>query len=550
MDGQRITWTVSESYRALFSASVLDGIVSGSIVSRETVARRLANRRVSLLELVPEHLPDIYVKAYSIRPGRLYRSVLKPYGLKEWRVARALGERGIRTCPPIALGVEKRRGFYRRTYFITEAVPESMTLKEYMERHAGERDAARRLVDGFAAFAAGIRRVGIMHSDFHWGNVLVVIRDSAPCFYLIDLHNVTLLPRPIRDGGVSNLALLNASFFGKIPARTHLDFLRVYLKDMLRKRKDFFRFRNRVRSKTEKLLARRWKKHAGRSLHVNKYFAAVAVNGLRGYARRDGRMSGVLRLMQSPDGLFAEPQAAVIKDSRTTSSLVRRERDGICGFHLKRFNIKSPLYGLVNSVRLSRARKGWYAAHGMLARDVPTPRPIMYLEQRSRTGLLGRSYLLTELIPSALTLEDYIAARFTGLSHIRKLELVREIAVRVRTMHERGIGHGDLKAKNVLVQERDGGGINIFFVDLDSVRIADRLSFRRRCRDIARLNCSFPDRGLVSETHRLYFLKCYLGRAGRAELKRTWNRVLLYTGRKLRASGRSFYGGRQSEKQS
>jgi hypothetical protein len=68
----------------------------------------------------------------------------------------------------------------------------------------------------------------------------------------------------------------------------------------------------------------------------------------------------------------------------------------------------------------------------------------------------------------------------------------------------------------------------------------DRLSFRHRCRDIARLNCSFLNTAVVSKTHRFCFLKYYLGRTKRRDLKKAWDTVMFFTELKLRKSGRSF----------
>jgi tRNA A-37 threonylcarbamoyl transferase component Bud32 len=177
----------------------------------------------------------------------------------------------------------------------------------------------------------------------------------------------------------------------------------------------------------------------------------------------------------------------------------------------------------------------------MEVREVPTPQPLLYLEQR-RFRALFKSYFVTEMISGAQTLDSCVTAGFVHFILGQKLSLVRNIALHVKLMHERGICHGDLKAKNILVQEQGEGQIKVFFVDLDAVRVADKLTFRHRCRDIARLNCSFLNTAVVSMTHRLYFLKCYLGRVRRKDLKTAWDTVMFFTERKLHKSGRSFTG--------
>lgn len=544
MPGKDITWTVDPQYESLFTPLILSDIVSGKIVSEEKVKRELAGRRVSFISLKPDNLPDVYLKACSIPPARIFRSFISPYGLKEWRMAQELTNKGIQTCLPIALGMVKRWGLYRNIYYITEAVPHSMTLKEYIEKYGpegkrGQFHKGKDLIDQFADFVAGIRRVGVLHSDFHWGNVLIRFSDDgSPFFYLIDLHNVRLKKALSHKEGLSNLALLNASLLGKVPTRAQINFLKEYLKNLKKKREDFFRIRSRVKHDTEMLLVKKWKKLARRCLGENRYFTKVKISGLKGSAKR-AEANALIRLMQDPDGLFFKQNAMVIKNSRTTASLLLVSDEKGSGIYLKRFNAKGIFYILKNMFRRSRAKKVWYASNSMVAREIPTPQPYMYIEER-KTRALFRSYFVTEMIHGARSLDTYVAESFLDLPRQQKMAFVRTVALNVRKMHARGIRHGDLKAINILVQELGRGAGNIFFVDLDAARLADHVSFRYRCRDLARLNSSLLNTGIVSKTQRLYFLKSYLGRAGRKELKKTWATVMFFTGRKLRQSGKIF----------
>ena len=98
--------------------------------------------------------------------------------------------------------------------------------------------------------------------------------------------------------------------------------------------------------------------------------------------------------------------------------------------------------------------------------------------------------------------------------------------------------HCDLKATNILVDA--GDKINIYFIDLDAIKVSDSLLSAQRAKDLARLNCSFLDTSFLSRSYRLYFLKSYIGRVKRKELKKTWDSVMLFTERKLEKSKREF----------
>ncbi len=100
--------------------------------------------------------------------------------------------------------------------------------------------------------------------------------------------------------------------------------------------------------------------------------------------------------------------------------------------------------------------------------------------------------------------------------------------------------HGDLKAKNILVAADSRAGEQFWFIDLDATRLRASAPLSERCRDLARLNCSFLNTALVSRTHRLFFLQCYIEGDPQAGLKDAWKTVLEFSWRKLLKSGREF----------
>jgi tRNA A-37 threonylcarbamoyl transferase component Bud32 len=119
-----------------------------------------------------------------------------------------------------------------------------------------------------------------------------------------------------------------------------------------------------------------------------------------------------------------------------------------------------------------------------------------------------------------------------------KLQFIKEVAIQVKQLHDCGIMHCDLKATNILVNA--GDKIKIYFTDLDAIKVSDSLFSAERAKDLARLNCSFLDTAFLSRCYRLYFLKSYLGRVKRKELKKYWDSVMLFTELKLEKSKREF----------
>jgi hypothetical protein len=225
-----------------------------------------------------------------------------------------------------------------------------------------------------------MRRAGILHRDFHWGNILIrTADDGAPQFYLIDLHQVRLRPALSNREGLSNLALLSAALWGNVPSRSQINFLKAYCKNLLLRRESFLQARDAVQEQSTGLLREKWKKHGGRCRHENKYFKKIKTGTCRGYARRDCPDS-MLRLIENPDLLFSRPEVLLLKDSRTTASLLLPAGATGPGIYVKRYNKKNPWSVVKRTVTGSRARRVWQASHAMTARDIPTPQSLLYLE--------------------------------------------------------------------------------------------------------------------------------------------------------------------------
>jgi serine/threonine protein kinase len=92
------------------------------------------------------------------------------------------------------------------------------------------------------------------------------------------------------------------------------------------------------------------------------------------------------------------------------------------------------------------------------------------------TTVDGAPWLAMELIDGE-PLTQYCERRGLGLD--ARLALLADVARAVAHMHTRGIVHGDLKPKNILVCERDGRPV-VKVIDLGSARIAGQDDHARR----------------------------------------------------------------------
>jgi serine/threonine protein kinase len=260
----------------------------------------------------------------------------------------------------------------------------------------------------------------------------------------------------------------------------------------------------------------------------------------RGSVRGSPANPELLEFLQDPDRAFSDPSSTIIKDSNTTSSctvspIIGGEQKS---FHIKRFNYQNTFYALKYLFRTSRAKRVWKVAQNLIASNIPTPLPISFLEQR-QGRLLIKSFFISKNIDRALPLNRAIhelEACRSSRNTSQKKRLIQQVAYLVRSLHECGICHRDLKASNILVQKNPGQIQKLYLTDLDSARLQTRVRAKERIRDLARLNASLFYTKSLSTADRIRFLRDYLRtRSPRdAKLHLYWKAIAKHTLKKLR----------------
>jgi serine/threonine protein kinase len=233
-----------------------------------------------------------------------------------------------------------------------------------------------------------------------------------------------------------------------------------------------------------------------------------------GFVKRNLATPRLLEFLNDPDRAFTDPASTIIKDSTTTSSCTVPHilEGGQGSLHIKRYNYQSRSYVLKNLFRSSRAKRVWKASQKLVSCNIPTPLPVSFLEKR-RGRLLVKSFFISQKIDGALDLNTAFQQLQTDGSAQdtkQKKLLIHQVAYLIRSLHDCGICHRDLKASNILVQKNSQQMGKLYLVDLDSARIQKEIPKKGRIRDLTRLNTSlFYNTGL-SATDRLRFLHNYL----------------------------------------
>ena len=495
-------------------------------------------------------LPDraFFVKHYRCRRFReVVRHVFRASAARrEWRKAEEVVRRGIATIRPVAWGQEIRGGLVGDNYFVSEAIPRTCSLEEWVaeqlpQRPPRMRSALRRLllVD-VARFVAAIHQAGIWHNDFHAGNVLV---QSAPAesdgggsarsfqMYLIDLPGVRFSKPLDWPASRDSLVMFNSDWWERTSRGERWRFWQTYLAgrpglDLPDLRSAAEQLDRRSREFARRNLRRRDR----RALRINREYVAVRRQSGEAYGVRDLAEDELVRILEDPEDLLWRNLDRPVKLDHG-GVMVEAELpliDRTVHVAYKCYRPRNWWKAVCGLFRRGRAPRGWYLGQALLQRRMATARPLALWQPRGGR-FRQQGYLAVEWLDGAENLHLY-GWRIAGLPPAERLRRAGRCAESlgrlIGRMHAWQIAHGDLKGSNLLVREHDQG-VETYLIDVEDVRISARLGTKRLLADLARLAVSIEAHPWVTRTVRCRFFRAYVGQfpPGSVAWKPLWHLV-------------------------
>lgn len=508
-----------------------------------------------------------FVKRYRSRDARSLgrRALLASPARREWSRTAEVARRQVPTARSLAVGESRGLGLAHDDYLITEAIPQSVTVEDFVDRvlpqaAPSERVRTRqKLAQALAEFLAATHQAGVMHDDLHAGNMLIrwdasdfqAIDERLPELFLIDLPSVRFSGALDWRRSRQSLAMFSASWRGRasrtdlwrffvayLAARPDLGLLepRELARDTWRRGERHFRGVLRGRDR--------------RCERENRDFQVFGNSKFRGHAIVGVAPELGRALADDPESPIRDHFDQVAKIGH--GSIVTRGEWSIDGqptaIAYKRTRAKAWWKRLLGLPRPSRATRGWRMANALRSRGIPTARPLLVLEPKRWWALERRAgYLATAWIEDALDLHLY-AWRIEKLDPVTRRDRVRRLAESlgrlVGRLHAWGFEHRDLKGCNILVRERSGG-VDCLLIDVDGVRFAKRGQERKQADNLARLSTSARLHPWITRADRVRFLRAYSRELGlsRSSLGRLWRRVgsaSLAWEKHFRRAGKSF----------
>ena len=361
---------------------------------------------------------------------------------REERGVRAMLERGIVT-PRLLYAGRTATGFV----LLFERIPNAQSAREVWA--TADMALRGRLLEQMVQAVAAQHEAGLVQHDLHLGNFLC----AEGRVYCIDGDGIRTARWLGRRRALGNLALLLAQLQPENDAlfdgayRCYIEARGWESSDARQKA-----FLERVRTRRTACI----------DAHVaSKVFrectAFVAQKSARRFTVIDRRYdSPALRELLDDLDRHVDAGKPLKRGRTSTVSLIAANGLPLVA---KRYNIKSFWHGMLRAFQPTRAAISWRNGHRLVLYGIPTPQPVALVEKRFGP-LRNVSYVLTEYVEG-----ENAYAFFDRCTPEEASSVVEKIVRILKQLRSLRLGHGDLKATNLLV-----GTDAVYLTDLDAMR--------------------------------------------------------------------------------
>lgn len=214
------------------------------------------------------------------------------------------------------------------------------------------------------------------------------------------------------------------------------------------------------------------------------------------------------KFISAPESLFSAPVVGKVR-GRKEHKLISAAGEK---FVLRHYQHGGILRFFTRDLYLTASRFLQELAVSSYALSQAIPTPEIAALRIKRTLLGYKADILSRHIADSADLQKLLREDSREIARARKREIIDNCAKLIRRMHDAGILHADLHAKNILLSF-SGSLIQLYILDLDRAKILKSLSLRQRLKNLFRLGRSLDkisDAGIITERDKYRFFLKYL----------------------------------------
>jgi hypothetical protein len=258
----------------------------------------------------------------------------------------------------------------------------------------------------------------------------------------------------------------------------------------------------KVHSLMDRLQKRQWRSRTKRCLKESTEFSIHKERGIHYYHLKDFALDDLKKVIEAHLRFTKErPSELVKQSSEVLVSILNDGRNRIC---VKQVCYPHFLDSFKEHFRRSKGFKSWVAGNGLIAREIPSLKPMALMEDRNWLGL-RESFFLIEAFETDQELDRYILKGFEDFKE--KRIFIKAFAQWLAYFHKMGLYHRDMKTCNILVS-KSGGDWRFHLLDLEDIVLEEKVDERKLFRNFLQLNTSTPK--IMTRMDRMRFFEEYL----------------------------------------
>src|ERR1700721_2874882 len=177
-------------------------------------------------------------------------------------------------------------------------------------------------------------------------------------------------------------------------------------------------------------------------------------------------------VVERADELMASPDFHVLKsEARTRAGFIDVPGEGTA--FIKRVEVSSWTRGIYTRLRGSRAKRSLAGAAMLAQHDLAHPEPLAAMDIY-QAGAIRASYLVSRALINADSLSRFMLGpgEIKGRGVHRRKQISDTVAAQIRRLHESGLYTRDLQETNIMVEDNEHGGFNVYFIAPEDFRRA------------------------------------------------------------------------------
>ena len=404
---------------------------------------------------------SFYIKQYTTRNtiDAVKSLFLVSKAQREWNKSHLLLRNNLLTAEPVAVGEKRRFGILKECFIISKAIPHSTSVKDLLfdiQQSSTNSVLSKKnsLIKNLISYVKTMHEYGIVHGELHAENILVD-PNNVTAFYLLDLGRAKFTRKIPLSWRIRELSRLIYSIVDTCTNEEIKELIDNYTNQLVESKNRVI-FHKAVFKEVYSIKHRLWNSRTKKCLKNNNVFKVTKHNNYTINMRNEWGVNTLLALIDKHALSLKERLDNIIKVSHKIGiTCVPAPNGNIKSVCIKEYKYSSRFKRFFFFLCGSPARKAWLGAHGLMALNLRTPKPIALVEEKklARVEKVSSLWKIFQLVYHATNTSAKNLVILVVQLPSEEKRFISYLAQSFRQLHDSNVYHADLKANNIMIME-------------------------------------------------------------------------------------------------